>query len=57
MRKQIFTVAIATKEKDGCGNAIKPLTAGDVRKALMRGLAEYDGISVSPDFDADIDVK
>lgn len=57
MRKQIFTVAITTKEKDGCGNEIKPLTEGDVRKALLQGLNDYDSISVSFGFDADIEEK
>ena len=46
MRKQIFTVEIITKERDGCGNGIPPLTEGAVRKALANGLDTYDSICV-----------
>ena len=46
MSKQIFTVEITTKDKDGCGNAIHPLSEGEVRQALQKGLRTYDTIYV-----------
>ena len=46
MRKQVFTVEVCTKERDGCGNPIPALSEGDIRKALLKGLDEYDSIYV-----------
>ena len=46
MSKQIFTVEITTQDKDGCGNAIPPLSEGEVRKALQNGLKTDGTINV-----------
>ena len=46
IRMQKFEVEIATKLRDGCGNEVKPLTPGDIRRALMGGLPYHDGVSV-----------
>lgn len=45
-RVQKFVVEIATKFRDGCGSEVKPLTPGDIRRALMDGLPYHDGVSV-----------
>lgn len=47
MGKQRFVVEITTKEYDGCGNYIRPLTEGDVRRALEKGLPHYDSVQVA----------
>lgn len=47
MASQRFVVEIKTKEYDGCGNYIRPLTEGDVRRALEKGLPHYDSVQVS----------
>ena len=38
MRKQTFTVTVEMPLKDSCGAFTHVLTAGDIRKALMKGL-------------------
>ena len=47
MPVQRFIVEIKTKERDGCGNYIRPLTEGDVRRALEKGLPHYDSVQVA----------
>lgn len=54
MRSQVFTVVIKTKERDGCGNYIKPLSEGDIRNAIMKGLDNYDSVVVAYGYNADI---
>lgn len=54
MRLQYFTIEVKTQEKDGCGNKVPALSAGDVRNALLKGLPHYESISVSEGFDADV---
>ena len=44
MRKQVFIIEVCTKERDGCGNPIPALSAGDIRKALTKGLRTYETI-------------
>lgn len=36
-RKQVFEIVIETRLKDGCGNPVNGLTAGDIRQMLSKG--------------------
>ena len=47
IRSQTFVVTIETKVRDGCGESIRPLTEGEVRRALAESLDRYDSI-ISP---------
>ena len=51
MRKQVFTIEVCTKERDGCGNPIPALSAGDIRKGLLKGLDVYDSIYVRDSYE------
>ena len=46
IRKQTFEVTIETKLRDGCGNAVAPLTSGDIRKALLSALPYAESVTV-----------
>ena len=53
IRKQVFVVTVETKLKDGLGNDVSGFSAGDIRKALAKGLPHYDSISVDENGDAE----
>lgn len=46
IRRQIFTVFIETRRKDGCGNEIQPMTEGDLRRAIESSVPQAESVSV-----------
>lgn len=45
--EQKFVVTVRSLGKDGCGNENHPKTAGEIRRALLSGLDDYESIVVA----------
>lgn len=45
-----FTVTVEQQTVDGCGNEVKPVSEGEIRNAVSRGLDERNIQSVSVKF-------
>lgn len=45
-----FTVTVEQQTVDGCGNEVKPVSEGEIRNAVSRGLDERNVQSVSVKF-------
>ena len=44
--KIVFQVTIEQQTKDGCGNDVKPVSPGELRSAIVKGLSERNVQSV-----------
>ena len=45
-----FSVTVEQQTVDGCGNEVKPVSEGEIRNAVSRGLDERNVQSVSVEF-------
>ena len=48
-----FTVTVEQQTVDGCGNEVKPVSEGEIRNAVARGLDERNIQSVNVEFQSE----
>lgn len=48
-----FTVTVEQQTADGCGNEVAPVSEGEIRNAVARGLDERNVQSVNVEFQSE----